>query len=135
MPQVFVDTVAGIARINGRDALHARVRQAFRSLLQRRAGLVTTQFVWMEVADALANPAFRGQTWRFLTGWRQRPYLRIVPASSSLFDEAMNLYSQRLDKEWSLTDCTSFVVMTQEGITEAFTSDHHFEQAGFAKLL
>ena len=41
----------------------------------------------------------------------------------------------RLDKEWSLTDCVSLAVMEKEQIKEAFTSDHHFEQAGFVKLL
>ncbi|WP_334929515.1 hypothetical protein [Nostoc sp.] len=45
------------------------------------------------------------------------------------------LYSQRPDKDWELTDCISFAVMTQEGITQAFKSDRHFQQAGFTKLL
>lgn len=48
---------------------------------------------------------------------------------------AQGLRRHRLDKGWGLTDCTSFVVMEQEQITEAFTSDQHFEQAGFTKLL
>ena len=47
----------------------------------------------------------------------------------------MSLYSRRPDKEWSLTDCISFVVMSDEGLTEALTGDHHFEQAGFTPLL
>jgi predicted nucleic acid-binding protein len=42
-----------------------------------------------------------------------------------------DLYESRLDKDWSLTDCVSFAVMTQRGLTEALTADHHFEQAGF----
>jgi hypothetical protein len=45
------------------------------------------------------------------------------------------LYRQRADKDWSLTDCISFVVMRQRGLTEALTGDHHFEQAGFVALL
>lgn len=47
----------------------------------------------------------------------------------------MQLYTQRPDKDWSLTDCISFVVMKQHGLTEALTADRHFEQAGFKALL
>jgi predicted nucleic acid-binding protein len=52
-----------------------------------------------------------------------------------LFDEGLRLFKTRLDKEWSLTDCISFVVMEREKIREAFTGDHHFEQAGFVALM
>jgi predicted nucleic acid-binding protein len=48
---------------------------------------------------------------------------------------AARIFSTRPDKEWSLTDCISFVVMNERGITDAFTNDHHFEQAGFQILL
>lgn len=51
------------------------------------------------------------------------------------FDAALDLYSRRLDKGWSFTDCLSFLVMQRYGITDALTSDHHFEQAGFTALL
>jgi len=47
----------------------------------------------------------------------------------------LELYARRPDKSWSLTDCISFVVMTDRGLTEALTGDHHFEQAGFRALL
>lgn len=47
----------------------------------------------------------------------------------------MQLYKRRLDKEWSLVDCVNFVVMTRRSITEALTTDHHFEQAGFFRML
>ena len=45
------------------------------------------------------------------------------------------LYAERPDKDWSLTDCISFVVMRKMDITEALTGDRHFEQAGFTALL
>ena len=56
-------------------------------------------------------------------------------ADSFYFDEGVRLYVARPDKDWSLTDCISFVVMRERGITEALTGDRHFEQAGFVALL
>jgi hypothetical protein len=47
----------------------------------------------------------------------------------------VELYAERPDKGWSLTDCIFFVVMRQQGIIQALTGDHHFEQAGFSALL
>jgi uncharacterized protein len=102
---VFVDAAAWIALINRRDDLSARAWQVMRDLQKRRTRLVTTEFVLLEVAD------------------------------SELFAAGWTLYAERTDKEWSLTDCISFAVMTERRITDAFTSDHHFEQAGFHKLL
>ena len=59
----------------------------------------------------------------------------IVPASDVLFRRGIALFAGRPDKAWSLTDCISFVVMTDRGLSEALTGDHHFEQAGFSTLL
>jgi predicted nucleic acid-binding protein len=50
-------------------------------------------------------------------------------------ERALQLYAERADKTWGLVDCASFVVMTEQGMTEAFTTDRHFEQAGFRCLL
>jgi uncharacterized protein len=58
-----------------------------------------------------------------------------VPAATPLLDAGIALYSQRTDKLWGITDCISFVVMQRHQITEALTTDHHFEQAGFIALL
>ena len=135
MLKVFVDTAAWIALIDNADGLHFRAQQVMNALRQQKAQLVTTEFVLLEVANALAAPAMRAKTVAFITGLRHSPILQIIPASQTLLTEGWTLYSQRPDKGWSLTDCASFVVMTRDQITQAFTSDHHFEQAGFAKLL
>jgi len=58
-----------------------------------------------------------------------------VPPAQDWFDRGVGLYSRRLDKDWSLTDCISFAVMDEFGLTESLTGDHHFEQAGFTILL
>ena len=135
MGKVFVDTAAWLALLNVDDALHVRAQQVMNTLRQQRVSLVTTEFVLLEVADALSAPTQRARTVRFINGLRQLTILSIIPAGQSLFADSWTLYSDRLDKDWSLTDCSSFVVMTRGQITQAFTSDHNFEQAGFVKLL
>ena len=59
----------------------------------------------------------------------------VVPASRDLLDPALDLYHQHSDKQWTLTDCVSFVIIRERGVTEALTGDRHFEQAGFSALL
>lgn len=66
---------------------------------------------------------------------RANPDIAVVPCSDQLLGEGIDLYARRPDKEWSLTGCITFVVMQREGITDALTGDHHFEQAGFVSLL
>ena len=57
--------------------------------------------------------------------------IEVVPFQPELNDAAIGLYRNRADKNWSLTDCLSFVVMERRALTEAITTDRHFEQAGF----
>jgi predicted nucleic acid-binding protein len=63
------------------------------------------------------------------------PELQIVRLTPELFDRAVALYARRPDKEWSLTDCISFIVMQDHDIVEALTADRDFVQAGFQVLL
>jgi uncharacterized protein len=132
---VFVDTAAWIALINSGDALHWPAIQIMKELARRRVRLVTSGFVLMETADALCAPSIRGHTVSFVDGLRRLPALEIVPVSEPLFVEGWELFRQRPDKDWGLTDCTSFALMTVRQIYHAFTSDLHFEQAGFLRLM
>ena len=66
---------------------------------------------------------------------RSSPKAELVRVSEPLFDRALDLYTRRSDKDWGLIDCASFVVMDDKGISQAFTNDRHFEQAGFTNLL
>jgi hypothetical protein len=63
------------------------------------------------------------------------PTIEVVPQTRQLFREALILYQSRADKEWSLTDCASFVIMKRRHIDEALTADHHFTQNGYKALL
>lgn len=133
--RVFVDTAAWIALLNADDALHEQARQIRGMLAQRKTRLMTTEFVLLEVADALSAPALRSHTAAYVDSLRQLAILQIVSASQELLVEGWALYKRRPDKDWSLTDCISFVVMMLEHSRQAFTSDHNFEQAGVVKLM
>jgi len=135
MLKTFVDTVAWIALVNTRDSLHEKAKEVFANLRKQNYEFVTTEFVLLEFANALSAPEFREKAAIFIEGLRELPNVEIISASSKLFSIGLELYQNRLDKEWSLVDCTSFVVMEEKEITEAFTEDHHFEQANFIKLL
>lgn len=135
MPETFVDAVAWIALVNKRDSLHEKAKKVFVDLRRQNYEFVTTEFVLIEFANALSAPDFREKAAIFTEGLKESPNVRIVPASSELFSIGLELYRNWLDKEWSLVDCTSFIVMKERKIIEAFTEDHHFEQSGFIKLL
>jgi len=91
--------------------------------------------VILELADAMSAAAERKLTAELIEQLRADAKVRIVPLSEEMLWRGFDLYRKREDKEWSLTDCVSFVVMGEEGIREALTGDHHFEQAGFTALL
>ena len=132
MKRVFADTHFFIALLNARDEAHLR---AVRIENGPKLHLITTRWVLAEVADAMASAAYRPRAAMFLKLAKANPWLRILDASDALFEQGCDLYAKRLDKDWSLTDCISFVVMEDEGLAEALTGDRHFERAGFKALL
>jgi predicted nucleic acid-binding protein len=88
------------------------------------------------VANHLCGTTVRREKFRqFLAGIKADPSTRIIESTHDIWDRGITLYSQRSDKQWSLTDCISFVVMEERGVTDALTADHHFEQCGFRALL
>lgn len=129
---VFADTFYFLALLSARDAAHEHAIKSTRSLKGR---LLTTAWVITEVADGMRTAAERSRFPQFFDRLSSNPQTTIVPCSAVVFDLGMELFRRRLDKEWSLTDCISFVVMEQNGVDQALTGDHHFEQAGFVALL
>ena len=93
--------------------------------------MICTEWVLMELADAFSAPPNRAIVTQFLQEVRTVSSFEIVPYDLEVFDAGFDLFANRPDKEWSLTDCISFAVMTDRGLTDALTADRHFEQAGF----
>ncbi len=132
MTFLFADTYYFLAIISPGDAGHQKARQ-FGADDDRP--ILTTAWVLTEVADGLADTRNRHLAKQLYLDLQNDPLDRIVSASHELFDRGLQFYDNRPDKNWSLTDCISFVVMRQHNLTEALTADHHFEQAGFTALI
>jgi len=129
MLSYFADTWFLLAVLDRRDAHHARARRLRVTLGD--ATIVTHDAVLSEV---LAHFADDGAFSRARTVDAVRQALRawhVIPADRPLFLAALDRYAARPDKEYSLVDCMSMVVMRDLGITHALTNDHHFEQEGF----
>lgn len=125
---VFADAFFWIALLNRHDEYHEKARLYLEDF---RGTILTTQWVLAEVADAMASSAVRGSIQLFFEELAANQAITILDATPDLFLRGINLYHERPDKTWSLTDCISFVVMTDHGLSEALTGDHHFAQAGF----
>ena len=125
---VFVDTFALIAWLNPADNAHALVAAYLDGFTGR---LVTTEWVLMELADALSAPEARSTAVAFLKAVREDPLFEVVGYLPAVYQAGFDLFAARADKAWSLTDCISFGVMKERGLSKALTADHDFEQAGF----
>lgn len=135
MTKVFVDTAAWLALLNKDDRFHKQAKAIRDQLVASQASFITTDWILLEVANSLSKRRFRKAAVRLIEAILRSPNIHVVRADPYLWNRAWDLYKKSRDKDWSLTDCMSFVVMRDEGIRQAFTMDRHFEQAGFARLL
>ena len=132
MTRFFADSYYFFAVLNPKDASHDR---ALEFATEHDEPIVTTAWVLTELADGLAATANRNAFSRLVARLQSDPENELVPPSEELMARGVGLYDARPDKQWSLTDCISFVVMQDRHITGALTADHHLEQAGFTALL
>jgi len=103
--------------------------------VRSEAVVVTTEAVCWEWLNAMSDPATRSIAALGYQRIRHDARIDVVPHSGELSASAIRLFTDRSDKDWSLTDCLSFVVMGRRNIQEALTADHHFEQAGLRAVL
>ena len=135
MRTLFADSGHWIALLHPRDQMHERAKAVVGGL--ESVAIITTQ---MALAEALNHLSREGERLRYLAvqmirGLEDNPDVEIIPQTDTQFRAAVERYASRGDQRWSLTDCASFLVMEERGITEALAYDRDFEQAGFVALL
>ena len=133
--EIFIDTSFFIALLNSSDADHKQAIALQKWLSKNNVRKISSEYVLLELGDGLSRLRFRhlaGQLFKLVYSDQS---FEIVPSSSRLFSKALTLFNQRSDKEWGLTDCSSFVIMQEMNLAHALTADRHFQQAGFRALL
>lgn len=135
MNKFFLDAAYAIALSAVTDQYHEKAEILARQIETDAIQMITTRAVILEIGNALSRLRYRAAAIELLDSLEEDPNIKIVAFSEELYNRAMELYRQRLDKEWGLTDCVSFVVMQDYGITDVLTTDEHFKQAGFRALL
>lgn len=135
MKRIFADTVYWIALTNSFDQYHAKAVEASSSLENCR--LFTSDAVLTEFLNALADkgPMVRAAAVKMVDAIMKNSGVTVIPQSRRTFNRSLAFYKSRSDKGYSLTDCGSILVMRQYRLSEALTTDRHFEQEGFTALL
>lgn len=132
--QVFVDTGAWKALYDKDDALHDLAVQTSLNLKAQKAAFVTSNFICDETITLLRVKTGHEPATKFGDNlWGSR-IINIVHVAREIENQAWEIFKKYSDKSFSFTDCTSFVVMQQLEITQAFTFDSHFRQFGFQTL-
>ncbi len=132
---LFLDTAYIYGLFNTRDQWHQKAIEWSQKIALENYPLITTEFVLTEIANGLSAVKFRQDAGNIIHILQDDDFVRIIPATSKLFWQGLSLYENRNDKDWGLIDCISFVVMEENNITDALTTDDHFRQAGFRALL
>lgn len=134
MTQLFLDAGYVIALELVDDQDHARAASHWESLQTQRREYVTTWFVFGEIVTFLKSHGHHDKAVEVGHDLLDSPSVEMVPVDDGLFQEGWDFLQRHRDKTFSLTDCTSFIVMKRYGLVEALTFDRHFEQAGFRRL-
>ncbi|MBH8571986.1 PIN domain-containing protein [Nostocaceae cyanobacterium CENA369] len=134
MTSVFLDTSYIIALETSDDINHDVTLKHWQSFIQKLPRLVTTSYVFDEIVTFFNSRNRHAKAVEVGNRLLSSPSVQFIHVDEVLFFEAWRLFQQYDDKSYSLTDCVSFVVMKQLGISTALSFDKHFVQAGFEKL-
>ncbi len=131
--RLFIDTAFVQALLNSNDQYH-RIAKSRLSELRTAKEVWTTEAILIEIGNTLST-AHREAAVCFINQCYATPNTYIVSVDTGLLKRALALYHERTDKGWGLTDCISFIVMSDQNLTDAMTTDRHFIQAGFRALM
>ena len=131
MSRAFLDTSYLLALEFARDQNHTAAELHWQKILQSSPSLVTTSYIFDEVVTYLNSRGHHTRAIRVGNSLLASGSVELIHVDHALFYEGWQYFQQHQDKDYSLTDCISFVVMKRFDANTAFTFDRHFVQAGF----
>ena len=132
MKPSFADTSFYVALASPRDALHTKAVSLARDY---HGPIVATEYVLIESGNFLSRTRDRSVFVELMRSLYADKETAILASIHERFDLGLARFCDRSDKDWSLTDCISFIAMEELGMSDALTSDFHLEQAGFKACL
>ena len=133
--EVLMDTAGFLALWDASDEHHAAAVRLQRELVRKRKRFFTTDYVVDETVTLLLVRHSDAAATDFLQTIEQSQAIRIEWVDPDRFYAASALFRKHKDKQWSFTDCASFITMRELRVRDAFSTDHHFTQAGFVALI
>jgi predicted nucleic acid-binding protein len=133
MNPVFVDTGYLLALEIANDQHHQAAVQHWQRIVTTLPPLVTTSYVFDEVVTFFNSRGHHAKAVQVGNDLLRSASLQLIHVDEGLFYEGWTYLQRHHDKDYSLTDCISFVVMQRLSISTAFAFDRHFVQAGFTK--
>lgn len=130
---VYVDTGAWIALYEPKDRNHPAAKAALRHLLAEGEPLVTGWHTVVEFSDGLVHHYDQARAAGELARMLASPRLTVLP-SEPVRQIATEMFRSRTDWNVDLSDCLSFALMDEEGVSQAFAFDTDFEKAGFSLI-
>ena len=134
-PDVLIDTAGFLSLWDASDQYHKRAVQLQTELSRKAGRFLTTDYIVDETATLLLVRHSHAAADDFLQTVLASQSLQMQWIDSDRFQRAARFFTQHNDKQWSFTDCVSFILMHELNLTDCFTTDHHFRQAGFNALL
>lgn len=133
LSRLFVDTSYVLGIYNKGDQFHSLCVQAI-PFAQKANHLFITDVILMEIGNAFSSVQLRSHGSKIIRDFFKSPRITVVHLTPEYFEQTLKLYEKRIDKEWGMVDCFSFIVMQAFRLKVCLSTDHHFVQSGFKIL-
>ena len=137
MELIFLDTSLLVAYYNADDVNHSDARELVKEMEGRKVSLLTSDYIFDETLTVILVRVGKQKAIEVCNALLkdiEAENIKLMLVDEEVFRKATEIFTRFVDKEWSFTDCTSYILMKDAGITKGASFDEHFRQFGFEVL-